>query len=118
MPPAMDPGTLTTWHTLLSAWDAWFLTLALVVAVPVMGSRRFRRLQIDAGPAHSTRAKLRIYVQTIAWQWLLVAALWLVLHRHGLSLVEAGEHLGDARLTLSVTAGLAVTVGAVFLIAR
>ena len=64
------------------------------------------------------RAKLRIYVQTIAWQWLLVAALWLVLHRHGLSLVEAGEHLGDARLTLSVTAGLAATVGTVFVIAR
>lgn len=106
MPTTMDLRLLMAWKALLSSWDAWLLTFALAVLVPTVGYLRFRRLQIQTGPVVSVRTKLVFYAKIISGQWLLVAAMLLVVRRHGLSVADVGEHLGDARLTFAVTFGL------------
>jgi membrane protease YdiL (CAAX protease family) len=103
MPPVMDPRTLPVWNVLLSSWDAYLLTFVLAVVVPVSGYFRFRRLPIRAGLGLPSRTKVALYIKTICWQWLLVAALLLVLRRHRLSVSAIGEHLGDPRLTMGTT---------------
>jgi membrane protease YdiL (CAAX protease family) len=47
-----------------------------------------------------------LYGKIICSQWLLVAAMLLILRRHGLSLGDAGQRLASARLTLGVTLAL------------
>jgi uncharacterized protein len=106
MPTPMDPRTLLAWEAALTSWDAWLLTFALVVVVPVGGYLRFRRLQCRIDSAVSARTKLRLYATTICMQWILVGAMLLVAGRHGLSAADAGERLGSARLTFAVTLGL------------
>jgi membrane protease YdiL (CAAX protease family) len=106
MPTTMDPRILMTWKALLSSWDAWLLTFALAVLVPTVGYLRFRRLQSHTGPVVPVRKKLVFYALIICGQWALVAAMLLVVRRHGVSLADVGEHLGDARLTFAVTFGL------------
>jgi membrane protease YdiL (CAAX protease family) len=118
MPTVMDPRILTTWKALLSSWDAWLLTFALVVLVPTVGYLRFRRLQSHTGPVVPVRKKLVFYALIIGGQWALVAAMLLVVRRHGLSLADVGEHLGDARLTFAVTLGLLAILAAVTVIVR
>jgi membrane protease YdiL (CAAX protease family) len=118
MPSAMDSVTLPAWNSLLSSWDAWLLTFVLAVVVPVLGYRRFRGRQMRAGVALAARTKLGLYFSTICWQWFLVAVMLLVVRRHGLSLGASGERLGDARLTLGVTAGLLAILAVVFAILR
>ncbi len=95
-----------TWEALLSSWDACLLTFALAVLVPTVGYLRFRRLQSHTGPVVPVRKKLVFYALIICGQWALVAAMLLVVRRHGLSLADVGEQLGDARLTFIVTFGL------------
>ena len=114
----MDPETLPVWNSLVSSWDAWLLTFALVVVVPAWGRVRVRRLRRENGLVLSERAKIALYVTAICWQWFLVAALLLVLRRHGLSVGEIGEHLGDPRLTLGVTGALLCILAVVFRIGR
>jgi len=116
MPSTTDLSMLMAWKALLSSWDTWLLTFVLVVVVPVVGYRRFRRLQLHAGPALPVRGKLKLYAKIIGGQWLLVAAMLLVIRRHGLSVADVGERLGDTRLTLAVTSGLLVILGAVTMI--
>jgi uncharacterized protein len=113
MPNTTDLRMLTAWQSMLTTWDAWLLTFVLVVIVPAVGYLRFRRLQVNSQAARPLRTKLALYARIIGWQWLLVAAMMLVLWRHGLSMADAGEGLGDARLTLAVTAGLLLILGAV-----
>jgi membrane protease YdiL (CAAX protease family) len=118
MPISMDPRSLPAWNALLSSWDAWLLTFALVVIVPTLGYLRFRRLEIQTGPVASSRRKLTVYARIIFFQWFLVATMLLVGWRHGLSAADLGERFGDARLTLGVTAGLVAIVAVVFVLIR
>src|ERR1700681_269364 len=113
MPISMDPRSLSAWNALLSSWDAWLLTFTLVVIVPTLGYLRFRRLENQSSPVPSSRLKLTVYARIILLQWFLVAAMLLIGWRHGLSAADVGEHLGDARLTLGVTAGLVAIVAVV-----
>lgn len=59
---------------------------------------------------------MTLYAQIICGQWLLVAAMLLVVRRHRLSVADVGERLGDARLTLGVTSGLLVILAVVTMI--
>ena len=98
------------WQDLLSAWDAWVLTFVLTVVVPALGYIRFRQLRDRTVPS---RMKLTVYGRTVAVQWFLTAAMLLVLRRHGLSVGDAGERLGDARLTFEVTFAVLVVLAVV-----
>jgi membrane protease YdiL (CAAX protease family) len=109
---------VTVWNALLSSWDAWLLTFALAVGVPALGYLRFRRLRLQGARAYSGRAKLALYGKIIGRQWLLLAAMLLVLRRHGLSIGDVGERVGDARLTVGVTAVILTIVAVVFAIGR
>jgi uncharacterized protein len=112
----LEQATLTAWHGLLSSRAGWLLTFALVVVVPIRGYLTFHAPSRDAGPIVLRAKKLALYSKIIAWQWFLVVALLLIVRRHGLSAADVGERLGDARLTVAVTAGLLAIVVVVFAI--
>lgn len=109
----MDPETAAVWRALLQSWDTWLLTLTLVGAVPVLGYVRFRRFLASSETTIGTGVKLTLYGRIVASQWLLVVAMALVLKRHGLRLGDAGQHLGDQRLTYSVAAALLLLLAVV-----
>jgi membrane protease YdiL (CAAX protease family) len=113
----MDQATLTAWNGLLASPAGWLLTFALVVVVPIRGYLTLHAPPPrDAGPTVLSATKLARYWKTIAWQWVLVAALLLIVRRHGLSAADVGERLGDARVTAGVTAALLAIVVVVFAI--
>jgi uncharacterized protein len=57
--------------------------------------------------------KLRYYGSVVCLQWLLVAAMLLILRRHGLSVGDAGERLGDPHLTFGVMFALLLVLAVV-----
>jgi len=110
---AMDPQNLDVWRALLGSWDAWLLTLALTVLIPVVGFFRFRQFLASSGEVVTTRTKLTLYGRIVCSQWLLVVAMLLILRRHGLSVADAGERLAGRQLTLGATGGLLLILAAV-----
>lgn len=113
---SMATETLNAWRALLAAWDAWLLTFVLVAAVPALGYFRFRQFLARGEQTVSTRVKLTVYARNVCAQWLLVAAMLLVLRRHGLSASDAGQRLADLPQTLSVTVAVLVTLAIAFAI--
>ena len=113
IPAEVDPKILLAWRGLLSSWDAWVLTFVLVVVVPTLGYIRFKQLLARGDQAVSLRMKLTFYAKVIGAQWLLSAAMLLILWRHGLSAADAGERAGDFRLTFGVTFALLIVLAAV-----
>jgi membrane protease YdiL (CAAX protease family) len=116
MPMGIDPKILVAWRGLLSCWDAWALTLVLAVLVPTLAYRRFRQLAPSGDRAVSSRRKLATYGKIVGRQWLLVAAMLLILWRHGFSATEAGERLADRHLTFGVTLALLAVLAVVSMI--
>jgi uncharacterized protein len=108
----IDPRILAAWRGLLPCWDIWAFTFLLGVIVPALSYVKFRRWAARAGQPPPPRMKLAIYGRTVGAQWLLVVAMLLVLWRHGLSAADAGERLGDPRLTLGVTSALLIILAA------
>jgi membrane protease YdiL (CAAX protease family) len=114
---ALRPEALKAWSQALT-WDGWLLTFVLSVVAPALGYLRFRKLIARGDQNFSTRTKLALYARVVSSQWVLVAVMLLVLARHGLSVGNAGERLGDRRLTFAVTGALVlilVVVSAVVL---
>jgi membrane protease YdiL (CAAX protease family) len=99
---AMDPETLKAWSHAL-AWDGWLLTFVLSVVAPALGYLRFRRLLARGDQHVPTRTKLTLYGKGVSSQWFLVAVMLLVARRHGLSVGDVGERLGDRHVTFAVT---------------
>ena len=87
---------------LLHAWDAWLLCLVLAGLVPFHGLLAYGRLKSGPEPI-PTETKLRLYATIVVMEWALVALTFAVLHRHGLTLGDVGQRLGDPALTLSAT---------------
>lgn len=108
-----DPANLMAWRGLLSSWDAWVLTFTLAVIVPTLGYRRFRQFLARGDQVVPLRRKLTFYGRVVCLQWSLVAAMVLILRRHGLSAGDAGERLGDAPLTFIVTLALLLVLAVV-----
>ena len=108
-----DTANLMLWSGLLSSWDAYVLTFALAVIVPILGYRRFRQILADGDHVVPLRRKLTFYGRAVGLQWCLVAAMVLVLRRHGLSTGDAGERLGDVALTGIVTLALLLILAVV-----
>ncbi|MBZ5619338.1 MAG: CPBP family intramembrane metalloprotease [Acidobacteriia bacterium] len=109
----IDPRILIAWRGLLPCWDAWVFTIVLAVVVPTLGYIRFRQLLARGDQAVPLRMKLTLYGRVVSVQWLLSAAMLLILRRHGLSAGDAGERLGDAHLTLDVTFALLMVLAVV-----
>ena len=113
MPTGADPQIAMAWRGLLSSWDGWAFTLILAVVLPTLGYLRFRQLTARGDGAIPLRRKLTFYVRIVCTQWLLSAAMLLILRRHGLSAGDAGERLGDPGLTFGVTLALLIVLAVV-----
>jgi membrane protease YdiL (CAAX protease family) len=94
---------IALWAPLTRSWDAWLLCVVLAVLVPFHGLLAYRRLASVADPT-PTRTKLRLYATIIAMEWALVALTVFIAHRHGLTLRDLGQTLGNRGLSLAVTA--------------
>ena len=116
MGPMVAPDTVMAWRSLLSSWDAWLVVVVIAVLVPARGYVVYRRLLARPDDAIPSRVKVRIYASTIVLQWPLAAATVLVARRHGLSLAELGQTLGNTLRTIAVSAGLLVLAGAFLIV--
>jgi membrane protease YdiL (CAAX protease family) len=105
---ATDAGS--PWHSLLSTPDAWVLTGLLAIVMPFFGLRLYRSLTAGADPRPG--AKSRLYALLIVVQWLLLGGLAIICRHHGITAAELGERLGNPVLTLGLSAGLLVLLGA------
>jgi membrane protease YdiL (CAAX protease family) len=85
----------------------------LAVLVPVLGYVRFRQFAARDDQVVSKRTKLIFYGRIVCFQWLLVGAMLVVIRRHGLSVANVGERLGDADLTFGVTGVLLLVLAVV-----
>jgi membrane protease YdiL (CAAX protease family) len=99
---------MMAWRGLLVSWDAWLVVVVVAVLVPARGYVVYRRLLSSGGHDIPSKMKVRIYASTIAMQWALAGGAVLVARRHGLSLADLGQTLGQTQRTLEVTAGLLV----------
>jgi membrane protease YdiL (CAAX protease family) len=100
MSHAFDP---VFWHALARTLPAIALTLAVAIAYPLLGWRRFRRIQMLPEPL-PTLAKLRLYAGVVVSQWTLVAAAWVVLRWAGLDLSAVGQQAGRSAGATALTA--------------
>ena len=107
------PKILMAWRGLLSSWDAWALTFVLAVIVPTLGYIRFRQLPSGGDQVAPLRVKLRLYVNIVCVQWFLAGAMLVILWHHGLSAGDAGERIGDSRLTFGGTFALLIVLAIV-----
>ncbi len=95
---------------ILSSVDTWIFSAFLAAFFPVAGYMLFRRLNA-AGKDSPGSGKLRIYAYIIFFEWAFVTVLLLLASRHGLSISDLGETIGDPTLTIVVTVGLVVVLG-------
>jgi membrane protease YdiL (CAAX protease family) len=109
----LGPANLAAWRGLLSSWDAWVLTFALAVIVPILGYRRFRQFLACGDQVVPLRRKLTPYGRVVCLQWFLVAVMLLILRRHGLSAGDVGERLGNVPRTFIVTSTLLLILAVV-----
>jgi membrane protease YdiL (CAAX protease family) len=112
----IDPHAGMAWRALLSSWDGWLIFVVVAVLVPARGYLVYRRLLTHADDVLPSRVKVRLYGSTIGVQWLLAVATVLIAARHGLSLADLGQTLGDTRGTLATSAALLLAAGAFLLV--
>ena len=94
-----DPALARTWPVIT-------LALAVSVAYPLIGLRRYRKIEHLPEPLPS-RTRLRIYWSLIASQWTLVALAALALASGGRSFADLGQTLGAwPRVTIGIGIGL------------
>jgi len=90
------------WPQIWSSLDIWAFTIALASIFPIAGYFLFRSLK-NADSFHLTSRKLRTYAFIILSEWAFVIALLWLTHRHGLSISDLGENMGNANLTAIAT---------------
>jgi membrane protease YdiL (CAAX protease family) len=97
-----------TWFHLPMPWDFWLIFLVLGILLPWRGHQRARALM--ALPEVTSRNRIKLYVATILFQWMLtVLVAWRALDR-GLSWHDLGvESAWDFSL-LTATAGGALLI--------
>ena len=99
----MTQDWLALWGPVVRSWDGWLLTLILAVLVPFHGVLAYGRLQMVDGVI-PLRRKLRLYSTIVMMEWGLVAATLAVAHHHGLKPRDLGQTIGNAGISLAVTA--------------
>ncbi len=93
------------WSQIWSSIDIWVFTVILSCAFPFTGYLLFRRLKKLSANNRNSK-KLRFYAYVILSEWGFVIALIWLTHRHGLSISDLGENLGNANLTVITIAVL------------
>ena len=101
-------------HPLLFAWDAWALTVLVIVAQPL---HAFLRLHGRLGRSGPRPAQFGAYLEGMALQWALVAALAGVAWHHHLTFRDFGLHGDVSGRAWALTAGLLV-LGAAMALAQ
>jgi len=105
----MPLSPVPIFHALLSAWDAWLLTLLVGIVLPAFAFFLYRRLR--AAPGDGASVRRQIYGTVIVSEWLLVAGLAYVAHRHNLSITDLGQHLRHPHRLLGITLVLVAVFG-------
>ena len=101
---------------LAHSWPAIALAILVAIVYPLLGLRRFRRIEHLPDPLPS-RTRVRLYWNLLASQWSLVGLTVLLLAWGGRSLADLGQSFGpNPGVTIAATAGLLVlfTVLSVF----
>lgn len=91
---------------LLRAWDAWLLTLLVVVALPVHGYFGLYRPMAKAHGDAPGFSRIRLYASISGPQWALAGVLLWVLKRHHLGLASVGLSFHHPARLLGVTLAL------------
>jgi len=90
-------------------WDFWLIFIVLGVALPWRGRMRLQKLM--ALPGTTTRDRLALYISTITFQWVAVAATAWRAFARGLTLEELGMVIhGRGRILFVAIVG-AATLG-------
>jgi len=87
------------WSQISSSIDIWVFTVILSCAFPFAGYLLFERLKKLSANNRNSK-KLRTYAYVILSEWACVIALIWLTHRHGFSISDLGENLGNANLTV------------------
>ncbi|MEP7028382.1 MAG: CPBP family intramembrane glutamic endopeptidase [Candidatus Eisenbacteria bacterium] len=96
---------------LARAWPVLLVAVASAVVYPLIGLRRYRRIEHLPEPLPS-RTRLRVYWNVIVSQWTLVGLAALALGAGGLSIADLGQTLGRRpAVTLAVGAALLAAFG-------
>lgn len=89
-------------------WPAIALLLAVAVVYPLLGLRRYRKIERLADPLPAGLRR-RFYINIIVSQWTLVALVTYVLHRGGRGLWDLGQSMGrNVEVTLGAASALVV----------
>jgi CAAX protease family protein len=99
-------------------WDYILILAVLAVLIPWRGAARIRELL--RGPEFAPSTRMRIYLSTIALQWILVAAILWRTRAHGMPLSALGISLPNpARAALAaLILSVALVINQVFAIRR
>jgi membrane protease YdiL (CAAX protease family) len=93
------------WSQIWSSIDIWVFTVILSCAFPFAGYLLFGHLKKLSANNRNSK-KLRTYAYVILSEWAFVIALIWLTHRHGFSISDLGENLGNANLTVITIAVL------------
>lgn len=104
----------TVWHALWTSWDAWVLTLLLVIVSPALDYFIFRALKARPAPP-SPHTKIKLFLYIILSQWILTGLTVVIMYHHGANLSDIGQQLGRAPWTVGVTL---IVVLSLFLLTR
>jgi membrane protease YdiL (CAAX protease family) len=89
-------------------WPAIALLLAVAVVYPLLGLRRYRKIEHLPDPLPAGM-RTRFYINIIVSQWTLVALVAVVMNAGGRGLWDLGQSLGrNARMTLITAVALVV----------
>ncbi len=89
-------------------WDFALILLLLAAAVPWLGWRRIRQLM--HAPETSKTDRIRLYVSTMASQWLAAALLLWRTYAHGISADQLGIAIPNAALAAATSIVLAALI--------
>jgi len=90
------------WFQILFSIDIWVFTIILSCAFPVAGYLLFRSLK-ELRDNNLNSRKLRTYAYIILSEWAFVITLLWLSHKHGLSISDLGENLGNMNSTVITT---------------
>lgn len=89
-------------------WDFWLILVLLGVVMPWRGRQRMRALL--ALPRVTGRERIRLYLSTIAFQWMLALIIGWRAHARGLSNHDLGLFLGSVPIAVTVSLAGAIVI--------
>jgi len=104
---------MNPWISITTQWDAWAYTAILTIGFPLIGHFLYGRLR-SSSPQSEAPKKSQIYISIIVLEWMFSGALFILMHKYSLTLIDLGEQSGILWRTIAVPAlllaGLAILV--------